>query len=70
MSFCLKAGYRPELAWSCCEYANTLLVENMLREVSLLPEILLLETGGRPSLEVVFVAVCDAVLRALKGNLC
>ena len=33
-----------------------------------LPEILLLETGGRPFLEVVFVAVCDAVLRALKGE--
>ncbi len=36
--------------------------------LSLLPEILLLETGGRPSLDVVFVAVCDAVLRALKGE--
>ena len=36
--------------------------------LSLPPEILLLETGGRPSLDVVFVAVCDAVLRALKGE--
>ena len=23
--FCRKAGYRPELAWSCCDFADTLL---------------------------------------------
>ncbi len=40
--------------------------------LTLLPEILLLETtlglGGRPSLDVAFVAVCDNVLMALKGE--
>ncbi len=25
LAFCRKAGYRPELAWSCCDYADTLL---------------------------------------------
>ncbi len=24
LAFCRKAGYRPELAWSCCDYADTL----------------------------------------------
>ena len=23
LSFCSKAGYRPELAWTCCDYADT-----------------------------------------------
>ena len=23
--FCRKAGYRPELAWTCCDYADMLL---------------------------------------------
>ncbi len=27
LSFCRKAGYRPELAWSCCDYADMLLAE-------------------------------------------
>ena len=22
--FCRKAGYRPELAWTCCDYADAL----------------------------------------------
>ncbi len=22
--FCRKAGFRPELAWTCCDYADTL----------------------------------------------
>ncbi len=26
LAFCRKAGYRPELAWTCCDYADTLLV--------------------------------------------
>ena len=26
LAFCRKAGYRPELAWSCCDYADCLLV--------------------------------------------
>jgi DNA-binding CsgD family transcriptional regulator len=25
LAFCRKAGYRPELAWSCCDYAEALL---------------------------------------------
>jgi tetratricopeptide (TPR) repeat protein len=25
LSFCRKAGYRPELAWTCCDYADMLL---------------------------------------------
>jgi tetratricopeptide (TPR) repeat protein len=24
LGFCRKAGYRPELAWTCCDYADTL----------------------------------------------
>ena len=25
LDFCRKAGYRPELAWTCCDYADTLI---------------------------------------------
>ncbi len=25
LAFCRKAGYRPDLAWTCCDYADTLL---------------------------------------------
>ena len=28
LAFCRKAGYRPELAWSCCDYADLLLERN------------------------------------------
>ncbi|MDA1128584.1 MAG: AAA family ATPase [Chloroflexi bacterium] len=28
VAFCRKAGYHPELAWTCCDYADTLLVRN------------------------------------------
>ena len=28
LDFCRKAGYRPELAWSCCDYADCLLQRN------------------------------------------
>ena len=24
LTFCRKAGYRPELAWTCCDYADML----------------------------------------------
>ncbi len=24
LAFCRKAGYRPELAWTCCDYADLL----------------------------------------------
>ena len=57
LAFCRKAGYRPELAWTCCDYAD------MLRErdgpsdkekaVSLLDESLAIssELGMRPLME-------------------
>jgi len=25
LAFCRKAGYRPELAWTCCDYADAIL---------------------------------------------
>ena len=28
LAFCRKAGYRPELAWTCCDYAEALLQRN------------------------------------------
>ncbi len=28
LAFCRKAGYRPELAWTCCDYADLLLERN------------------------------------------
>ena len=28
LAFCRNAGYRPELAWTCCDYADTLLQRN------------------------------------------
>ena len=28
LAFCRNAGYRPELAWSCCDYAEMLLERN------------------------------------------
>ena len=40
--FCRKAGYRPELAWTCCDYAGALLKRNLghdqARAMSLLSE--------------------------------
>ncbi len=57
MAFCRKAGYRPELAWTCCDYAD------MLRErdpegdrskaITLLDESLAIssELGMRPLME-------------------
>ena len=28
LAFCRKAGYRPELAWTCCDYADLLRERN------------------------------------------
>ena len=28
LAFCRKAGFRPELAWTCCDYADALLERN------------------------------------------
>ncbi len=57
LSFCRKAGYQPDLAWTCCDYAD------MLRErdgsgdkekaIALLDESLAIssELGMRPLME-------------------
>ena len=56
-AFCRKAGYRPELAWTCCDYADTLLERNTegdrAKAISLLNESLALssELGMRPLVE-------------------
>ncbi|MFQ6028459.1 MAG: tetratricopeptide repeat protein, partial [Dehalococcoidia bacterium] len=57
LRFCIKAGYRPELAWSCCDYADTLLQRNnpgdREKAMSLLDESLATSTelGMRPLME-------------------
>ena len=42
LTFCRKAGYRPELAWTCCDYAEALLQRSQsgdrARVISLLDE--------------------------------
>ena len=61
LAFCRKAGYRPELAWACCDYADTLLqrIEPGDREqaISLLDESLAISTelGMRPLMERVLL---------------
>jgi len=55
--FCRKAGYRPELAWTCCDYADTLLQRNepgdKEKAMSLLDESLAISSdlGMRPLME-------------------
>jgi hypothetical protein len=57
LGFCRKAGYRPELAWTCCDYADTLLARHQpgdrQRAMSLLDECLRItrELGMRPLME-------------------
>ena len=57
LTFCLKAGYRPELAWTCCDYADALLGRNGAgdreKAMSLLDESLSIsnELGMRPLME-------------------
>ena len=57
LAFCRKAGYRPELAWSCCDYADTLLQrdndDDSEKAVQLLDESLAIssELGMRPLME-------------------
>ncbi len=57
LAFCRKAGYRPELAWACCDYADTLLRRNnpgdRERATSLLDESLAIsaELGMWPLME-------------------
>ncbi len=64
-AFCRKAGYRPELAWTCCDYADTLLqrysstgsertdIGDREKAMSLLDESLAIssELGMRPLME-------------------
>ena len=57
LAFCRQAGYRPELAWTCCDYADTLLrrstPEDREKAMSLLDESLAIssELGMRPLME-------------------
>ena len=57
LAFCRKAGYRPELAWSLCDYADMLRERNgegdHEKAVSLLDESLAISTelGMRPLME-------------------
>ena len=57
LAFCRKAGYRPELAWACCDYADTLIARNeegdSAKAESLLDESLTIasELGMRPLVE-------------------
>ncbi len=57
LAFCRKAGYRPELAWTCCDYADMLLQRNepadREKAMPLLDESLAIssELGMRPLME-------------------
>ena len=57
LDFCRKAGYRPELAWTCCDYSDTLHERDgdgdREKAVSLLDESLAIcrELGMRPLME-------------------
>ena len=57
LAFCRKAGYRPELAWACCDYADMLTERgdpgDREKALSLLDESLAIsrELGMRPLLE-------------------
>ncbi len=57
LAFCRKAGYSPELAWTCCDYADTLLQRNepgdRAQAMALLDESLAIsrELGMRPLME-------------------
>jgi len=57
LTFCRRAGYRPELAWTCCDYADTLRERNgdgdRTKAIALLDESLAIssELGMRPLME-------------------
>ena len=59
LAFTRKAGYRPELAWSLCDYADMLLERNgegdINRAVELLDEsrAISIELGMRPLMGMV-----------------
>ena len=57
LAFCRKAGFRPELAWSLCDYADMLLERkdegDSDKAVAMLDEALAISTelGMRPLME-------------------
>ena len=57
LAFCRKAAFRPELAWTCCDYADVLAERNhesdRANATSLLNESLAIsrELGMRPLME-------------------
>ncbi|MCH8226586.1 MAG: hypothetical protein IIC97_12045 [Chloroflexi bacterium] len=57
LAFCREAGYRPELAWTCCDYADSLRERDgegdRANAMSLLDESLAIssELGMRPLME-------------------
>ena len=57
LAFCRKAGYRPELAWTCCDYADMLRERDgagdKAKAVALLDESLAIsnQLGMRPLME-------------------
>ena len=57
LAFCRKAGYRPELAWTCCDYADALRERDgdgdSAKAMTLLDESLSIsnELGMRPLME-------------------
>ena len=57
LAFCRKADFRPELAWTCCDYADALLQRNNSgdreKAMSLLDESLAIsiELGMRPLMD-------------------
>ena len=59
LAFCRKAGYRPELAWTCCDYADMLRERDAegdrAKAIALLDESLAIssELGMRPLMELV-----------------
>ena len=57
LAFCRKAGHRPELAWTCCDYADMLRERDgegdRAKAITLLDESLAIssELGMRPLME-------------------
>ncbi len=73
LAFCRNAGYRPELAWTCHDYADTLLTQNgpgdHQKAMSLLDEALAISTelGMRPLMERVVALQERAASQPAKG---
>lgn len=73
LDFCRKAGYRAELAWSCCDYANMLLQrdESGDREkaISLLDESRAISSdlGMRPLMERVIALQRHSISQSAKA---